>query len=166
MPVTPCGSLLLSVVDDVPIEAQLVRDGLVPEIEIVDTKIEPTFGDDDFQVRIEMRIEEELVASCALGVIFVLGSLSFQDGRPRGASEAWFEDADVFTAADLLRHLRYPNGRLQLDVDYLRGRCIKTEVDVWRDGRVRLETVNRGQAATRWVDRLRGKRVLTLVKGP
>jgi hypothetical protein len=152
--------------DDVPIEAQLVRDGLAPELEVVDTKIEPTFGDDDFHVRIEMRIEEELVESCALGVIFVLGSLSFQDGRPRGPSAARLEDGDVFTAADLLRHLRYPNGRLQLDVDYLRGRCIKTEVGVWRDGRVRLETVNRGQAATRWVDRLRGKSALTLVKGP
>ena len=152
--------------DDIPIEAQLIRDGLVPELEVVDTKIEPTVGDDDFHVRIEMRIDQELVESCALGVIFVLASLSFLDGRPRGPSDAWFEDRDVFTAADLLRHLGYPNGRLHLDVDYLRGRCLKTNVDVGSDGRVRLETVNRGQAATRWVDRLRGKSILTLVEGP
>jgi hypothetical protein len=46
----------------------------------------------------------------------------------------------------------------------LRGRCVKTSVDVSSDGRVSLDTVNRGQAATRWVDRFKGKKFLRPVE--
>jgi len=49
-------------------------------------------------------------------------------------------------------------------VDYPRGRCVKTSVDVSGDGHVLLERVNRGQAATRWVDRLKGKKFLRPVE--
>ena len=49
-------------------------------------------------------------------------------------------------------------------VDYLRGRCIKTVVEVSSDGRVFLKTVNRGQAATRWVERIKGKQFLRAVE--
>jgi hypothetical protein len=45
-------------------------------------------------------------------------------------------------------------------VDYLRGRCVKTTVEVARDGKVRLETVNRGKAALARVARLPGKGLL------
>jgi hypothetical protein len=93
----------------------------------------------------------------------VLGLLSFHDGRPRGVSDKWFDD-DQFTAADMLRHLRFERGALCVHVDYLRARCMKTDVEMSKDGRVRLKTVNRGQAATRWVDRLRGKKVLRAVE--
>jgi len=152
--------------DDISTEAQLVRAGTLPELEILDTKIESTCGNEDFHVRMELRIEEGLAETCALGLIFVLGVLSFHDGRPRGASGNWFEDGDAFTTADMLQHLRFERDQLRLYVDYLRGRCIKTRIDVSSDGRVLLETINRGQAATRWVDRLQGKRFLKLAEGP
>lgn len=96
----------------------------------------------------------------ALGRFFVLGLLSFADARPRGISGKWYEDDDQSTAADMLRHLRFEHGELQLDVDYLRGRWVKTRIEVKSDGLVVLDTVNRGQAATRWVDEMRGKTFL------
>jgi hypothetical protein len=49
-------------------------------------------------------------------------------------------------------------------IDYLRGRCVKTTVEVSSDGKALVETVNRGQAATRWVERLRGKKFLQAVE--
>jgi hypothetical protein len=79
-------------------------------------------------------------------------------------SGRWFDDEDQFNAGDLLRHLRFESGRLCMYVDYLRGRCVKTTVDVSGDGKVILDTVNRGQAATRWVDLLRGRKFLRPVE--
>jgi hypothetical protein len=151
--------------DDPRIEYQLVQDGtLFEEIELLDTKIVPTLGAEDWAVTVEFRVEEELVARCAFGLIYVLGLLSFHDGRPRGISGKWFEDDDEFTAADMLHHLTFERGTLKMYVDYLRGRCIKTDVAVSSNGHVFLKTVNRGQAATRWVDRLRGKKFLKPVE--
>ncbi len=137
---------------------------LFDALEILDTKIVPTAGNEDWAVTIELKVDEDLVESCAFGIMYVLGLLSFHDGRPRGASGKWFEDDDQFTAADMLRHLKFERGALMY-VDYLRGRCMKTEVDVSKDRVVRLKTVNRGQAATRWVDRLGGKTFLQAVEG-
>ena len=133
-------------------------------MEILETKIVPTVGEEDWAVTIEFKVEEDLLESCAFGLIYFLGLLSFHDGRPRGVSGKWFEDDDQFTAADILGHLRFERGALCMGVDYLRGRCMKTDVEVSKDGRVPLKTVNRGQAATRWVDRLRGKKFLQAVE--
>jgi len=152
-------------VDDLPIEYKLVKDGtLFEKLDVIDTKIVPTVGDEDWAVTIELCVEQALVESCAFGLLYVLGLLSFHDGRPRGVSGKWFEDDDQFTAADMLRHLRFERGALVMYVDYLRGRCIKTEVSVSSDGRVVLKTVNRGQSATRWVARLKGKKFLSAVE--
>jgi hypothetical protein len=148
-----------------PIELKLARDGtLFESIEILNTKVEPTVGNEDWHVRIELQLDEEMVATCALGFLYVIGVLSFHDGRPRGGSGMWFEDEDQFTAADMLRHTTFEHHKLHMYVDYLRGRCVKTTVELGSDGRALVETVNRGQAATRWVDRLRGKKFLQAVK--
>jgi hypothetical protein len=150
---------------DVPIEHDLIHDGsLFEEIEILETRVISAHDRDDLSVTLELRVEEGLVGTCAIGLIYVLGLLSFHDGRPCGASERWFEDDDQFTAADMLRHLTFECGTLKMHVDYLRGRCVKTDVEVSSDGRVLIKTRNRGQAATRWVDRLMGKKFLRAVK--
>lgn len=114
--------VLAAMTDDPRIEYQLVQDGtLFEEIEILDKKIQPTVGNEDWAVTIAFRVEEDLIESCAFGLIFVLGLLSFHDGRPRGVSGKWFEDDDEFTAADMLRHMRFERGTLKMYVDYLRG---------------------------------------------
>jgi len=60
----------------------------------------------------------------------------------------------------MLRHLEFQGGRLCFDADYVRGRCLKTTVGVSSDGVVRVETMNRGEAALRWIDKLKGKKYL------
>jgi hypothetical protein len=150
--------------EQIPIEYRLVRDGALVEPEVVATKMEPTVGDEDWHVRIELRADPELLESCAFGLVFVLGLLSFHDGRPRGYSGKFFQDDDEWTVADMLTHLRFERGELRFYADYVRGRCMKTRVDVSADGKVVLETVNRGQAATRWVDKLLGKKFLEAVE--
>jgi hypothetical protein len=95
--------------ENLPIEQQLVRDGLMfEEFQILDTKITPTVGNEDWHVRIELQLDEELVRSGAFGFIYFMGLLSFHDGRPRGVSGKWFEDDDLFTAADTGEHCRSP----------------------------------------------------------
>ena len=147
------------------IEQHLVRDAhMFEEFQILDTKITPTVGNEDWHVRIELQLDEELVPSGVFGFLYFMGLLSFHDGRPRGISGEWFEDNDLFTAVDMLRHIEFEGGKLRMDIDYLRGRCVKTTVEVSSDGKAIVETVNRGQAAPRWVDRLRGKKFLQAVE--
>jgi hypothetical protein len=134
-----------------------------PTKKVLDTKLTPTVGNEDWHVRIELRLHKELVETAGFGFIYAIGLFSFHDGRPRGVSGKWFEDDDLFTAADMLSHLRFERGSLHLYVDYLRGRCVKTTVELSSDGKATVDTVNRGQAATRLVDRIRGKKFLQAV---
>ena len=149
--------------EKIPIEYELVRDSLLfDEIEVVDTHVGET--PDDLAVQMELRADEDLGQSTGFALIYALAVLSFADARPRGVSGRWYEDDDQFTAADMLRHLRFEGSSLHLYVDYLRGRCMKTTVEIFGDGKVRLQTVNRGKAATRWVDQIKGKKVLRPVE--
>jgi len=63
----------------------------------------------------------------------------------------------------LIAGLKFVRGELHLDVDYLRGRCVKTTIRVRRDGTVTLETRGRGESALRWPERLKGKKPVELV---
>ena len=49
------------------------------------------------------------------------------------------------------------------ETDYVRGRMMKTDVTVFPDGRFTLTMTNRGEAASRWVAQLQGKKVLRRV---
>jgi hypothetical protein len=147
-----------------PIEYELIRTGAASEFEVTDTQVQPTAAGDDSLVRIALKMPEEDVESFAFGLIYVLGVLSFADGRPRGVSGEWFDDDDQWTAGDMLRGLEFARGRLRWSADYVRGRCIKTSVDVNPNGMVLIETVGRGEAALRWIDRLRGKIYLQAVE--
>jgi hypothetical protein len=99
----------------------------------------------------------------SFGFIFGIAVLSFADARPRGISDADFLANDEFTLADLFRCLRYERGELRFASDYVRGRCMKTDVTVRPDGTVRLQTRDRGEALFRWVDRFKGKTPLAVV---
>ncbi len=52
---------------------------------------------------------------------------------------------------------------MHFDADYIRGRRIKTHVAVRANGYVTLETIGRGKAALRWLDRVQGKKLLQQV---
>ena len=147
-----------------PIEHDLIRAGTVVDFEVVDTKVEPTAAGDDSHVRLTLQMPEDDVECFAFALVYVLGLLSFHDGRPRGYSGRFFEDDDEWRADDMLRHLEFQRGCLHFYADYVRGRCVKTTVEITSHGIVTVETVNRGEAALRWVDKLKGKNFLRAVE--
>jgi hypothetical protein len=71
-----------------------------------------------------------------------------------------FTDDDEFTVGDLFDCLCFVDGELRFTSDYLRGRCMKTDITVRKDGLLTLHTRLRGQSALR-LDRLQGKKKLT-----
>jgi hypothetical protein len=99
----------------------------------------------------------------SFGLIYALAVLSFADARPRGASGMDFKDDDEFTVGDLFDGLRFAGGELRFTSDYVRGRCMKTDITVRKEGQLTLQTRLRGQSALRWLDRLQGKNMLTIL---
>jgi hypothetical protein len=95
--------------------------------------------------------------------MFVLGVLSFAEARPRNMSSVDYQEKDEFTVADFIEGLRFVRGELHFNADYIRGRRIKTSIAVRANGTVKLETVGRGKAVLRWLDRLQGKKLLQSV---
>ena len=150
---------------DQPIEIDLLQSITCVDIQVVKTEKKPTSAP-DWHVRIDGRFgdpEDDDVEFAGIGFIFAVGFLSFTDARPRGVSDMDFIESDEWTVADMLRHFRYERGELHFQVDYVRGRCVKTDVDVRSDGTFTLQTTNRGEAATRWISRLQGKKLLAPV---
>jgi len=148
-----------------PIEQELLKSAMIAEVTVVDIAISPT-STGDRHVRLEGRLgddEHDDVEWSAFGFIYAIGLLSFHDARPRGYSGMHFSEHDQWMATDMQRHLRYERGRLSFDADYVRGRMMKTTVTIHPDGRFTLDTVNRGEAATRWIARIQGKKVLAAV---
>jgi hypothetical protein len=115
--------------------------------------------------RLRCTILRDDVEDGALAVSFALGVLSFHDARPRGNSHVDYVERDEWTLDDLVCHLRFWKGALCLDTDYVRGRMMKTHIRVWPTGIVEIDTINRHQMATRWVELLKGKKHLRLVAG-
>jgi len=155
------------------IEYELLLQATLAEIVVANTQINPTSADDK-HVRIEGRLgldENEDddgepandAEHFAFGFIYALGVLSFADARPRGVSGMHFEEKDDWAAGDMLRHLRFERGELHFYADYVRGRCMKTTVIVRADGTFMLDAVNRGEAATRWIAKLQGKKLLRAI---
>jgi hypothetical protein len=149
-----------------PIEIDLVRSGTCVELHTAEPVVTPVPHDTDVcigervHVRVEGRIgdeEEDDVEFAALGIIFTFGALSFADATPRGNSKYDHKHGDQWTAADMLRHMRFVRGELHFYADYVRGRMMKTTVNVRKDGTFVLETVNRGEQALAWIAKLQGK---------
>lgn len=149
---------------------QLLETGVLVDFQVLDTHIEPSPDGENLAVRVELVCagEEEddpsdIAEWGAFGFIFVLATLSFVDARPRGLSEVDYVEGDEFNIADLFDGLRFSCGELHFSADYIRGRCVKTDITVRADGTVTLTTWGRGQRALRWLDRLKGKRLMQAV---
>ena len=117
-------------------------------------------------MRVSLRLEDpeepedaaqDLVEWGASGTLFLLALLSFADARPRGFSESEYNEADELTLADFLDGLTFRRGTLHFHADYLRARRVKTGITVTAEGSVTIETIGRGKAPLRWIDRLKGK---------
>ena len=126
---------------------------------------EATEAPDFSSQRLRCKILRDDVEDGALALIFAVAVLSFHDARPRGTSHIDYVERDEWTLDDLCRHLHFSKGTLCLDADYVRGRMMKTRVTVWPTGVVEIQTTNRHQMASRWVETLKGKKHLRVVSG-
>jgi len=147
----------------------LLRTGVIVPVRIVEESVMPGADEGEFALRLVLSFENEdspavdradVVEWGALGFLFAIGVLSFADARPRGLSEREYVESDEFCVADLLAVLKFRNGELHLDTDYVRGRRMKTRVVVRADGTGTLETIGRGKTALRWIARLKGEKPL------
>ena len=150
---------------------KLLETGALVEFRILDTHTELSPDKENIAVRVELVFAgddddmdpADIAEWGAFGFLFVLASLSFNDAKPRGYSEADFMPKDEFTVNDFFECLTYRLDGLHLRADYIRGRSVKTDITVRPDGTVTLETWGRGQTALRWLDRLQGKKIMGLV---
>ena|SRR5437016_3776081 len=156
---------------------ELLKTGALVSFRIVEEEVlsapdEAEFGlrlqlkfvpDDGDEERDEDDAAEDTAEWGAFGFIFVVGVLSFADARPRNASVLDYEEKDEFGLADFIEGLRFVRGELHFDADYIRGRRVKTRVVVRSTGTVTLETIGRGKAALRWLEQLKGKKLMQLV---
>jgi hypothetical protein len=144
-------------------ERELLRAALSLDLSVEAPDLTPTTDATNMVVRIRGRFgghdedaEEGYESWGAFPLIYAIGALSFVDAGPRGDSTLDFESEDVWRAADMLECLRYVRGELHFYADYVRGRCMKTRIIVKPSGDFEIETVNRGDAATRWVAQITG----------
>jgi hypothetical protein len=159
--------------EELPIEYAFLEDVFALDLKVIETNIETIEavppgeallegafpGVSQVRVRIVLEEDPEVLAARAWSLIFVLGVFSYADARPQTGSGARSGEYDEWTVDDMLRRLSFERGRLSFHADQVRGRCMRTTIEIDRDGKITLETVDRGEAATRWISKLRGKRM-------
>lgn len=155
----------------------LLKTGTLVSFRVVAEEVLNAPADDaEFGLRVQLKFvaededegdEDDVAENTAewgsFGFMFVLGVLSFAEAKPRNVSVLEYEEKDEFRLADFMERVRFVRGELHFDADYIRGRRIKTRIVVRSDGTVTLETVGRGKAALRWLEQLKGKRLMQLV---
>lgn len=158
--------------DDQAAAAELLKSGTLVEFLVLGSKIQPAPDEAEFGVQIELQLGTEEdgdlsndVEWGSLGFLFVLSVLSFADARPRGMSEAEFRENDGFGVADFINCMGFVRGELHFRADYVRGRRMKTDIVVRPNGVVTVKTLGRGKSALRWLDRMKGKKIMRVVDG-
>lgn len=149
---------------------KLLETGALVAFDVVDTHIENPPGGGTV-VRLDLQLGEidedgertEDHEWGALGFIFCVAVLSFHDARPRGISGRDYEERDELMVGDLLDHLRYERSELRFSADYVRGRCVKTDISVRPDGSATIATRNRGESVSRWIQLLKGRKLIKVV---
>lgn len=148
----------------------LLADGTLVDFDVIDSKITATPDKTNVSVTIELVFKadeesepEEVVEWGSFGFIFALAVLSFADARPRGFSDQEYNEHDEFNIADFHQCLTFNKTGLHFSADYIRGRCLKTDITVRPNGTVQISTRNRGRISLRWLDRLKGKKLMQLL---
>lgn len=151
--------------DDRAAGFELLKTATLIDFEVVETEVGDLAPEGSMKAVLQFT-EPEDVEWGGLGFMFALAAISFNDARPAGVSDiAYAGDDDEFTPSDLVEQFRFERGHLHLYLDYVRGRLVKTEIDVHPDGKVVIQTINRGKSLGRWLDMLRGRRHLAAVEG-
>ena len=146
---------------------ELIKTALMVEFHREDPVITPCTDGENLHLSVEIVVgiddedPEDIIEWSAMGLLFTLAALSFNDARPRGLSEMDFIESDQLTLSAFFDGLRYIRGELHFSADYIQGRCLKTDLVARPDGRISITTRNRGMSATRWLDRLEGKKLIS-----
>lgn len=133
---------------------ELLRTAAALPIEVVEVEEDDTSPEGS--IRMVLRIPEDDVCWGSIPLLFALGVLSYAEARPRGVCDMHFNAADEWRVTDLVEHIQFERGHLRLTTDYVRGRMMKTSVDVAPDGTIHLRVANRASSAKRWVSMLQG----------
>ena len=141
-----------------PMIEEYVGQALMTDFKLVESKGEEFKG--ITSQRIALKIDEDAVETSAFGIMYVIGLLSFLQGRPAGLSEMDYNGQDIWSVEDFCRRVSFVRGTLRFHADYVRGRLMKTSVEITRDGTVVIETINRADQASQWAEYLLGKRGL------
>jgi hypothetical protein len=150
----------------------LLQTGTVVEFNIAKTQIHEGPDGGEFSVEIELEFplnpetDESDLDWGGFGFLFVIGTLSFADARPREASVLHYVERDEFTVGDFIQCLRWEGGELKFSADYVRGRRMKTDVVLRPNASGQLTTAGRGKAAILWLERLKGKKMMQVVQPP
>jgi hypothetical protein len=156
---------------------ELLRTGTLVAFRILEEKVLQAPDEAEFGLRLQLKFvadeeederdeaAEDAAEWGSFGFLFVLGALSFEEAKPREASALDYQEKDEFKLADFIEGLRFLRGELHFDADHVRGRRVKTRIVVRSNGTCTIETVGRGKAALRWLERLRGKKHLQVVGG-
>jgi hypothetical protein len=159
------------------IEYELLKTGTLVSFRIVEEEVLSAPDEAEFGLRLQLKFvpdeedeeqdEDDAAEDTAewgsFGFMFVAGVLSFAEAKPRNTSVLDYEEKDEFRLADFIERLRFVRGELRFDADYIRGRRVKTRIVVRSNGTVTLETIGRGNAALRWLEQLKGKKLMQLV---
>lgn len=142
---------------------RLLEQAVATEFEILRSEVFAGPDGGEFGLRIELKFVRDPDDafpgddSGALGFLFAIAVLSFADARPRGTSDRDYLEQDEFGVGDFLQCLSHTvGGHLRFDADYVRGRRMKTHIDVPPEGPVVIDTQGRGKSAEHWLARLRG----------
>jgi hypothetical protein len=148
---------------------ELLRSGTLVEFGVSATQIHESTDPAEFGLVIELKFpvdpdsDENDLGWGAFGFLFVIGSLSFADARPRENSTIEYVQNDEFQVGDLMQCLRWEDGNLKFSADYIRGRRMKTDLVLRREGTGQLTTAGRGKAPLLWLERLKGKKMMQIV---
>jgi hypothetical protein len=153
------------------VSTSLIQTAMAVDFQLLEHRVLEAPDPAEFGMRIVLHLGDpddefdETVEWGGLAFLYVLAALSFSDARGRGFSESEFEAGDEFEVGDLVSMLSFVRGELHVRADYVRGRRMKTDLTLRQDGTLILETIGRGQAPLRWIDRMLGKTPLAAVPG-
>jgi hypothetical protein len=133
------------------IEDALRGEARALDLRVVEEKIE-RLAKESVRVRLIFEADPDLLARCAWSLMFTIGALSFDDAD----ADLDFAERDDWTASDMLRCLTFEQGRLRFQAGEVRGRWMKTTVEIDPGGKITLETADRGEAALQWIRTLQG----------
>ena len=149
---------------DTPLIQEYISQAITTEYKLVNSRLNHMIDIPSQEITIQ--IDEDDVETSAFGIMYSISLLSFLQGRPAGVSVVDYQEQDVWSAEDFHRHLSFRLGKLRFDADYVRGRLIKTVVEISKDGTLLIKTRNRADLATQWLEYLLGKRsMLDFISG-